>query len=292
MGVPAPLGVGASGKSPLTGDMANGVIQGSLAALGPTKPFAFLGPMNLAIWGEFTDQLTTTAADLSAVLATTVAAGSAINSSLVPRGTTVGSVVATDIEMVLPTVTFQGKIINGVAKITDLADTSDLLGAVVSGTGVVSGQTVTAIDTASVAPSPNVPNGIKGTVSLSAVTTAAQPGDQPTPYEFALAAAGAVPTGVDAAAIITGAAIGLTGSVQLERSFDGGATWILCNIGGSGALAQWNPATPISLSFGEPENMVLYRLNLTAVTPSAGVALKYRISETGQAARTLSVPLL
>lgn len=291
MGVPAPQGVGASGKSPLVGDMANGVIQGSLAAVGPTKPFAFLGPMNLSIWGEFTDELTTLVGDLSAVLATTVAAGSSINSTLVPRGTTVGSVVGTDIEMVLPTLTYYGKIINGVAKITDILDTSKLLGATVSGLGVVDAQTVTAIDVASVAPSLNNPQGTRGTVSLSAVTTEAPQSNAPTPYEFVLAD-DVIATGVDAAAIITGSTIGLTGVVQLERSFDGGATWLVCNIGGAGALAQWNTTSPISLAFGEPENMVLYRLNLVSVTPATNVALKYRISEAGQAARTLSVPTL
>ena len=96
-------------------------------------------------------------------------------------------------------------------------------------------------------------------------------------------------TGTDNAAFFTGAGIEYVGTIQLERCFDGGSTWIVCNIGGSGALAQWNTGTPVSLSFGEPERNVAYRLSCVAY--SSGV-INYRISETGQIGTTLSVPAM
>lgn len=295
MAVPAYAGVSASGRSPyFPNDKANGVIQGTLSAVAPTKPFAFIGPMNLFVWAEYTTTLTATNGSLTASVAAAglLAAGASIKSTLLPYGTTMSAIAVTDITLVLPTYTFSGLVTNGIARIRDLFQTSKLSGAVASGIGVASGQTVTSIVQAAVAPNPNNPAGVRGIVGLSAVTTAEQDLQVPTPYEFALAAAGAVTTGADAAAAFTSAAIGLVGTVQLERSFDGGQTWILCNAGGTGMLAQWSTATPVSVSFGEPEQMVLYRLNVVAQTPVSGISLKYRISETGQAARVLSIPTL
>ena len=91
--------------------------------------------------------------------------------------------------------------------------------------------------------------------------------------------------GADAAASFTGAAISFSGTIQLERSFDGGATWVVCNVGGTGTLAQWTAGTPISVVVGEPEKQVLYRLNCIAYTSGT---INYRISETGAAPLTLS----
>ena len=48
-------------------------------------------------------------------------------------------------------------------------------------------------------------------------------------------------------------------------------------------------AGPINISFGEPERMVLYRLNCIAY--SSGT-INYRMSQSGQATSTLSLPLL
>ncbi len=297
MGVPASAGVSASGRSPyFPYDKANGVIQGTIGAVAPTKPFAFLGPMNLFLWGEFTTSLVVAANSLTATVgaAGAIAAGVSIKSTLVPYGTTASAINGTPaVTLVLPTYTYSGRVRTGVASVFNLLDTSLLLGSTVSGIGVASGQTVTAIATASIAPSLGVPQSPRGTVTLSAVATAQQDDNKiDSPYEFALHRTGALTNGTDTAAVFTSAAIGLTGVVQLERSFDGGQTWLVCNIGGSGALAQWNPATPVSISFGEPEQYVLYRLNCTALTPSTGTALKFRVSETGQAARVLSIPTL
>ena len=60
-------------------------------------------------------------------------------------------------------------------------------------------------------------------------------------------------------------------TVQLERSFDGGVTWLpLTAIGGSLAFT-----TPCSEIFEEPESNVDYRLNCTAYTSGT---VNYRLS--------------
>src|SRR5437016_2675780 len=56
-------------------------------------------------------------------------------------------------------------------------------------------------------------------------------------------------------------------TVRLERSFDGGTTWIVCGIGGGGQQATWTSAgtgADVSVIVGEPEKGVIYRLNCTA----------------------------
>lgn len=77
-----------------------------------------------------------------------------------------------------------------------------------------------------------------------------------------------------------------TGSVQLERSFDGGATWIVCNTGGTGQLAVYATGTDVSLTPSEPEKGVAYRLDCTAVTG----AINYRMSATGGLATSNGIP--
>ena len=74
--------------------------------------------------------------------------------------------------------------------------------------------------------------------------------------------------------------------VQLERSFDGGLTWIVCNLGSAGTLAQWNGGGPIGLTFGEPERQVAYRFNCIAYTSGT---INYRISQTGGADESLAI---
>lgn len=77
-----------------------------------------------------------------------------------------------------------------------------------------------------------------------------------------------------------------TGSVQLERSFDGGVTWVICGIGGGGQQAVWTTGGDVSVVVGEPERGVMYRLRATALT--VGV-VNYRMSMTGGAALSLAV---
>lgn len=295
MGVPATIpGVLASGASPYgKADQANEVVQGTISGIGPQKPFVAYGPMNLEIWAELTATLNTTAASLSATAIGlgASAVGMAVNSVNVPKGTTIGTYADPDATLLMPVYTFWGKIVNGVARITDLLVTNLLVGATVTGYGIPASTTVSAIVTPAVAPSQFSP-GTRGVITISNAANATPLNDEPIPFEFRLAAGAILTTGADAAAIFTSAGLGLTGTVQLERSFDGGSTWIACNVGSAGAIAVWNTTTPVSISFGEPEKGVLYRLNCLTQTPSAGVALKYRISATGQAATTLAVPAL
>lgn len=76
------------------------------------------------------------------------------------------------------------------------------------------------------------------------------------------------------------------GTVRLERTFDGGTTWVVCGIGGAGSQAAWSTGTDVSVVVGEPEKGVGYRLNCTVFTSGP---INYRMSGTGAAELTLSV---
>ena len=76
------------------------------------------------------------------------------------------------------------------------------------------------------------------------------------------------------------------GSVQLQRSFDGGTTWIGCNVGGGGQKALWSTGWDISIIFSECEKGVLYRLSCTAWTSGT---INWRFSTSGAAAMSLSL---
>jgi len=69
---------------------------------------------------------------------------------------------------------------------------------------------------------------------------------------------------------------GGTCTVRLERTFDGGTTWIPHSADQGATLATWNitPTAPLSTVFREPELGVLYRLTCTAFTSS----VSYRMS--------------
>jgi len=75
------------------------------------------------------------------------------------------------------------------------------------------------------------------------------------------------------------------GSVQIERSFDAGATWIICGVGGGGQQAVYTStgAGDVSIVVGEPEKGVAYRLHCTAYTSGT---INYRMSATGLLATT------
>lgn len=288
MGIPAPAGVAASGQPP-AGDQANAVLTGKFSGIGPGQAFAFRGPMNLAIWAAINTALTTVAASLAAtvVSGSGLAAGDAINSTLVPPGTTVAAVATNALTLAVPPVTYNGYISTNGLQITGLPSTSGLLGATVSdGAGTfAAGTTVIAIVQAAVPASLNSP-GVPGIVELSAVPLKAPVNGQSVPITFAVTANAILAAGTDANATFTGAAIEYSGTIQLERSFDGGSTWLVCNIGGTGVLAQWSVGTPVNITFGEPEKNVLYRLNCTAYTSGTP---NYRISQTGGAAESLAV---
>lgn len=89
-------------------------------------------------------------------------------------------------------------------------------------------------------------------------------------------AAANVAVGADATAIFTGANIGFVANINLERSFDGGSTWIP---GGVYAAAA-------STLINEPERHVGYRLNCTQYTSGT---ISYRLSQTGAGATSHDV---
>jgi len=296
MGIPSPLGVSASGL-PAKGDRANAVLSGTFTAIGPSAPFAFIGPMNLAIYASLVDALTTTAGSLSATVSsgTGIAVGDAIKSTLVPSGTTLGALAGTAATLALAPITLMGSTqaaspgAHGV--ITSLYQTNGLLGATVTGPNIPANTTVTAIIQPYVGDGTFPVRGFKqlGIVQISNAPTAVNANNQPVPFVFTLTGNGIQASGTDNAASFTGSAVNYSGSVQLERSFDGGSTWIVANVGGSGQMAIYSAGTPISTSFGEPESEVLYRLNCTAYTSGT---INYRISATGGAAQSLAIPLL
>lgn len=78
-----------------------------------------------------------------------------------------------------------------------------------------------------------------------------------------------------------------TATVRLERSFDGGASWLVCGVGQAGAQAVYNtPNQDVSLVFGEPEQGVLYRWNCALYTSGT---INYRLSTTGSAGLSAGV---
>lgn len=288
MGIPAPAYVSASGLPP-QGDQASAVLSGVFAAVGPSAPFAFRGPMNLALYASVVTTLTVTAGSLAATVAsaTGLAAGSAINSPLVPAGSTVGALAGLNVTLAIPPITLPGLVSVSAALITGLPSTAGLVGAAVAGPGIPAGTTVLAIPLAAVPATNNSP-GSPGIVRISALPTVAptNTGGEPSLYSFTRTGNAVAASGADAAAVFTGQGVTFTGSIQIERSFDGGSTYLLCNIGGGGQLAVYTAGTPISLTFGEPEREVLYRLNCTAL--SAG-NINYRISQTGGANESLAI---
>jgi hypothetical protein len=292
MGIAAPLGVGASGQPP-AGDAANAVVAGAFTGVGPGQAFAFRGPFNLFIWASIGTALTITSGSLAASVAsaTGLAAGVAINSAKVPPGTTIGAISGTAVTLAPPPVTLFGTTNTQQAQIAGLVSTAGLLGAVVSGPGIPAGATVTGIVQAAVAPNNNTP-GIAGIVAISAVPTSA-PNLYPTPQPFVFAVGASAITaasGTDSAATFTGNGVAFGGTVQLERSFDGGNTFLPCNgsIGAYFTPAQWTSG-PVSIAFGEPEKQMLYRLNCLAYSSGP---INYRMSGTAQAAETLGQQLI
>lgn len=284
MGIPSPLGVGASGLPP-QGDKANAVLSGVLSAIGPSQPFAFLGQFNVTIWGSVNAHLTVTAGSLSGSVnsATGLAVGNAINSVLAPEGSTIKTLSGTTVGLGVPPQTYQGQVVAGYPQISGLPVTNGLLGSTVSGAGIPSATTVTAILQAAVLPTDLSP-GTPGVVMLSANVTSAPQAPMFQPFTFAVTGNAVLVSGTDNAALFTGAAIDWTGTVQLERSFDGGATFIVDSLNNTGTIAQWTTGTPVSTTFYEPELQVLYRLNCLAVTGS----INFRLSQTGGATQTLS----
>lgn len=295
MGQAALQSVDASGIPP-SGDAATAVLSGTITAVGPTEPFAFRGPMNVAIYDSINTALTTTAASTAATVAsaTGLAAGAAIKSVNVPPGTTIGVLAGANVTLAIPAITVPG-ITDGVTNnlvippSVNMPAMSTFVGATVTGPNIPAGTTVLDVIQATVNPTNNSA-GTPGILQLSNIPTAAtQTPAQPGQFTFARNGNAITVTGADAAATFTGAGVEYSATVQIERSFDGGNTWIVANIGGSGTLAQYSTGTPVSLTFGEPEKNVLYRLNCIAYTSGT---INYRFSQTGSVNETMSFPLI
>lgn len=295
MGLNARSGVAGLGLLP-AGDRANGGVRGVFSAIGPGIPVSIMGPANALLYASISTSLTTTAGGATAALgsAAGLAVGVNINSPLVPPGTTISVLVGTTATLGLPTLTLPGVLLpNG--QIVGLPSVDWLIGATVTGPGLpTAGLVVNA--TTPPTPQPGFPiyappgarflgAGGSAQLALGAVSPTPSPNGDQQYFQFRLAAAG-IAAGVDAAAVFTGAGVTSNATVQLERSFDGGLTWVVCNVGGSGQMAQYLGATltPISLTFAEPEQGVVYRWNCIAWTSGT---INYRISTTGAAATVL-----
>ena len=278
MASPAPNGVAAYPPTPTQG--ANVLAAGTIAAVGPGAPVAVWGPFNIMVWGSFLTTLTTTAASLNAsvVSGTNVAAGQSINSVNVPRGTTWATFFGTSGTLSLPVATYIASAANGSNVLTFQGAPGPALatfvGATIINPAFATGTTVSSV-------------GAGNTLIMSANATL---DSVPIPFQFKLAAAAITVSGTDAAATFTGAAILFNAMFQVEYSFDGGQSFLPANVGGSGTIASYTTNTPLRLAFGEPERGMLYRINVLVFSAVTGVTINYRISSTGQASMSLSVP--
>lgn len=279
MGQAAPQGVGAAGTPP-AGDLASQVLSGVLSAVGVSEPFCFQGWTNFAAWGSIVSALTTTAGSAAGSVAsgTSQAAGVAINSKLVPPGTTWATFAGTTGTFALPSITLYGYL-NSAGLITGLGSTAWLTGAAVTGANIPAGATVTGIPVAA------IPGQVTGSVQLSNLPTLPLPAQNtPIAVTFQIAAA-AIAAGTDNAASYTGAAITFSATIQIERSFDGGKIWIVCNVGATGLLAQYSGGTPLNVAWAEPERGVLYRFNCIEYTSGT---INYRMSENAGIASSIA----
>lgn len=73
-----------------------------------------------------------------------------------------------------------------------------------------------------------------------------------------------------------------SGTVQLERSMDGGTTWVVVATDGTGTQAVYT--TPVSVAGMEPEDGILYRFDCTTYTSGT---INYRLSQVGDIAVSL-----
>lgn len=283
MGIAAAAGVETTIPRPV-GDQANKVAQSTFAAVGPGLPISLRGPVNVEIWASYASALTTTTGSGNASLGAggVAAIGNSINSVNVPAGTTIKTIAGANITLAFPTQTWRGRLLAGSATISGLTDVNlnlaTLVGATIISPFFATGTTVLAVGATA------------GTITTSAAPTTTPVDAEPRSFGFALTANAVQTTGADANASYTGWEIVFAGSIVLERCFDGGRTWLGANVGSSGQRAIWSAGTPVSLTFGEPEKMVLYRLNcLTFPGLAAGTTLNYRLSETAAAYESLSL---
>lgn len=291
MAIPSLAGVAAYDKT--STDKANGVVTGVIAAVGAGKPFSVWGPMNFVLYTTVNLSLQVTKGSNGATIGgagANVNVGDTVKSSLVPPGTTVLTNSAGTATLAFPTQTWPGQLVAGqpIIRFPNGVPTGLNLNALVGATIAAAGQSYfgSGVTVLSV--------GADGlSLNLSAAPASVPTTPTPIPIEFALTANCITASGTDNNALFIGSGITMNGTFILERSFDGGPTWIGCNVGGSGTLAKYvNPANPLSITFGDPEMAMLYRINCTAFGSNSGVVINYRFSTTGQAAVSVSVPAI
>jgi hypothetical protein len=300
-GPPLP-GLPANDKPANSTDRANIVVTGTIVAVGAGKAMPVWGPMNLQVYGVQSEALTVVAnsANATVPLGTTQAVGDSVQSTLVPPGTTVGTTNGSGaLTLKFPTQTwwcvvdgsatlkFPAGIPVGLQGSTQGNPTlASLVGATIASPDGYFGTGVTVLGIGA--------DGVS--LQLSSPPNVVPQNSQPVPIEFALTANCITASGTDAAATFVGSTTGLgaaTTTLIVERSLDGGKTWVGCNLGGSGALAIFtNLANPLSLAFGEPEAGSLYRLNCTAFAAATRVTINYRWSASGQAGMVLQTPAI
>lgn len=293
MGFPAKAGVAGSSKAFKSRDMANGVIVDSFAAVGPGAAFQVWGPMNISVWGELSDALTTTAGSGTGAFAsgTSVSNGDTIVSANVPPGTTVRSGGGTPVMAFMPQ--WWKTAINGVKSGSPTIQMQNGPGALPLDLSTLVGATIKNSDFFAAATTILSVDANARTLTASTNATASpQPLADGVLMEFAPTGNVIKVSGADANSVVMGPATPITLTLQLERSYDGGDRWTACNLGGQAALAQWVLTAPLSLSFGDPEAGMLYRLNCIAYAAVANTAVKYRMSTTGQASTSLSTPAI
>ena len=81
-----------------------------------------------------------------------------------------------------------------------------------------------------------------------------------------------------------------SGTVRLEWTFDGGTTWLVCGIGGSGQQAVYTSAgtgSDVSLAIDQVEAGVAFRWNCTVYNSGT---INYRLSTTSGAPTSWGQP--
>lgn len=295
MAAPALPGLAANDRAANSRDRANGLVTGTLTAIGPGKAMPVWGPFNVLVYGVLLQAVTITASGTNAGTVssgTNISAGDSLSTTLAPAGTTVKTIAGTDLTFAFPTQTWRGSLSRAGAQIAFGATT------------LPGGQALSTLVGSAVSdPNGYFPSGVTvlgvGADGMSVLTSAA-PTTFPTvtgavPIEFALTA-NCLTAGTDAASTFTGAATPIgqaTTTFQIERSLDGGSTFVCANIGGAQTLAQFtNVIGPLSVAFGDPEANALYRVNMIAYTAVTNVTPNYRLSASGQAGMSLSTPAI
>lgn len=284
MAIPAAIGVAGLGLPP-EGDRADIVVEGILSAVGPGLCAAFRGAFNVNIWPSVNTELTTTAGSLAVTVASGagLGVGNAVNSVNVPPGTTLETLAGTDGTLALSPVSLIGTIDATSKLITNLQRTEGLGNAEIVSPNIPAGTHVVAI----VQAAQTGPGGFPPVLGIVEISDLPDASNQNEPIVFLPAAAAITESGGDTDALFTGAAMTFSATVQLEKSYDGGYTWLVAGVGGGGQQAVYTAGTSVAIVPSEPEMDVLYRINCPAYTSGT---INYRLSQSAIGATAWGVP--